>query len=208
VAVTLVTARKEAMTTRTPVPRRRDAAGTRQLLLDAARRRFAAAGYAATTVREIADEAGVNVALINRYFASKDGLFEACLTGAVDELGRTVAADVTLDEVPHAIARQLAGPHVGKHPSLLVLLLRSSGDERADEIRRGILRSFAESLATAAGRTPGDDKLLLRAQIALAAALGIALLRSSATMEPLASAGEQELLGPLQDLISGLLAER
>ncbi|MGW4947299.1 TetR/AcrR family transcriptional regulator [Actinoplanes sp. NPDC004185] len=196
------------MTTRTPVPRRRDAAGTRQLLLDAARRRFAADGYAATTVREIADEAGVNVALINRYFSSKEGLFEACLTGAVDELGRTVAADVTLDEVPHAIARQLAGPHVGKHPSLLVLLLRSSGDERADDIRRGILRSFAESLATAAGRPPGDDKLLLRAQIALAAALGIALLRSTATMEPLASAGEQELLEPLQDLISGLLTQR
>ncbi|MEU8234338.1 helix-turn-helix domain-containing protein [Actinoplanes sp. NPDC048967] len=196
------------MTTRTPAPRRRDAAGTRQLLLDAARRRFAADGYAATTVREIADEAGVNVALINRYFTSKEGLFEACLTGAVDELGRTVAADVTLAEVPHAIARQLAGPHVGQHPSLLVLLLRSSGDERADEIRRGILRSFAESLATAAGRRPGDDKLLLRAQIALSAALGIALLRSTATMEPLASAGEQELLEPLQDLISGLLARR
>jgi hypothetical protein len=59
-----------------------------------------------------------------------------------------------------------------------------------------------------AGRTPGDDKLLLRAQIALAAALGIALLRSSATMEPLASAGEQDLLEPLQDLISGLLTQR
>ncbi|GAA3351410.1 TetR/AcrR family transcriptional regulator [Amorphoplanes nipponensis] len=195
------------MTTLTP--RRRDAAGTRQLLLDAARRRFASQGYSATTVREIADEAGVNVALINRYFSSKEGLFEACLTGADDELGRTVSADVPLDEVPHAIARQLAGPHTGRHPSLLLLLLRSSGDERADEIRLGILRSFAERLAASAGRPPdgpGAEQVLLRAQIALSAALGIALLRSAAAMEPLASAGEDELLEPLQDLIAGLLA--
>ncbi|RSM74306.1 TetR/AcrR family transcriptional regulator [Actinoplanes sp. ATCC 53533] len=177
-------------------------------MLDAARRRFAADGYAATTVRDIADEAGVNVALINRYFTSKEGLFKACLTGAADELGRTVAANVTLDQVPDAIARQLAGPHTGKHPSLLVLLLRSSGDARADQIRLGVLRSFAERLAATAGRLPGDpddERLLLRAQIALAAALGIALLRSTAAMEPLDSAGEQELVDPLRDMINALL---
>ena len=194
-----------------PAPRRRDAASTQQLLLDAARRRFARDGYAATTVRDIADEAGVNVALINRYFTSKEGLFEACLTGAVDELGRAVSADVTLDRVPHAIAAQLAGPHTGKHPSQLLLLLRSSGDERADQIRLGILRSFAERLAATAGRRPGDpggDRLLLRAQVALAAALGIALLRSTGAMEPLTSAGERDLIAPLEDLINGLLAEK
>ena len=228
-----------------PGPRRRDAASTQQLLLDAARRRFAGDGYAATTVRDIADEAGVNVALINRYFTSKEGLFKACLTGAADELGRTVAANVTLDEVPGAIARQLAGPHTGKHPSLLVLLLRSSGDARADQIRLGVLRSFAERLAETAsrrpsdpdarrpsdpdGRQPGDpdarqpsdpdarqldsprpgdpddERLLLRAQITLSAALGIALLRSTGAMEPLASAGEQELVEPLREMINALL---
>src|SRR4051794_14153604 len=108
--------REDTMTTRTPGPtapgrppgaRRRDAAGTRQLLLDAARRRFAGNGYTATTVRDIADDAGVNVALINRYFTSKEGLFEACLVGAVDDLDRTVAADLTLEQITHAMARQL-----------------------------------------------------------------------------------------------------
>jgi AcrR family transcriptional regulator len=206
------------MTTRTPEPaagppatRRRDAASTRQLLLDAARRRFALDGYAATTVRDIADEAGVNVALINRYFRSKEGLFKACLTGAVDELRQAVSTDVTLEQVPSAIARQLAGPHIGKHPSLLLLLLRSSGDERADQIRLGILRSSAESMAAIAGREPGGpeaDELLLRAQIALAATLGMAVLRAGAAMEPLTSASEQDLAAPLQDLINGLLNRR
>ncbi|MDT5028660.1 MAG: hypothetical protein QOE61_5086 [Micromonosporaceae bacterium] len=212
----MTTRRPQPAATHTPVPgdkhpgpRRRDAAGTRQLLLDAARRRFASDGYTATTVRDIADDAGVNVALINRYFTSKEGLFGACLVGAVDELGRTVAEDVTLDQIPHRIARQLAGPQTGKHPNQLLLLLRSSGDERAEQIRLDILRSFAERLATAAGWRPDDpdgDRLMLRAQIAFAAAFGIALLRSSTALEPLASAGQQDLVEPLHNLIDALLA--
>lgn len=191
-----------------PGPRRRDAAGTRQLLLDAARRRFASDGYTATTVRDIADEAGVNVALISRYFISKEGLFEACLQGAADELGRTVAHDVTLEQIPHTIARQLAGSHTGRHPVQLLLLLRSSGDERAERIRQDTLRSFAARLASAGGwrpDDPGGDRFLLGAQIALAAAFGIALLRSSTALEPLASASQEDLVEPLRDLIEALL---
>ena len=192
------------MTTSTP-PRRRDAAATKQLLLDAAQVRFARDGYSATTVRDIADDAGVNVALINRYFSSKEGLFEACLTGAVDELGRTITPDTALDQVPHTIARHLTGPFSGgKYPNRLLLMLRTSGDERADAIRLGILRSFSERLAEATG-APMDDDVLLRAQIALAASFGIAILRASTALEPLASAGEQDLTGPLQSLIEALL---
>jgi AcrR family transcriptional regulator len=191
-----------------PGPRRRDAAGTRQLLLDAARRRFARDGYTATTVRDIADEAGVNVALINRYFTSKEGLFEACLAGAADQLGRTVTESLTLDQVAHTIARQLAGPSTQQHPNQLVLLLRSSGDERAEQIRVGTVRSFAEHLAAKAGWRaghPDGDRLLLNAQIVLSTAVGMALLRISTGVEPLASAGEQELAGPLQRLVDALL---
>jgi len=192
------------MTTSTP-PRRRDAAATRQLLLDAAQVRFARDGYSATTVRDIADDAGVNVALISRYFSSKEGLFEACLTGAVDELGRTITPDTALDQVPHTIARHLTGPFSGgKYPNRLLLMLRTSGDERADAIRLGILRSFSERLAAAAGDAD-DEQLLLRAQIALAASFGIAILRASTALEPLASAGEQDLTGPLRSLIEALL---
>ncbi|GIF63904.1 TetR family transcriptional regulator [Asanoa ishikariensis] len=186
-------------------PRRRDAAGTRRLLLEAARRRFARNGYAATTVRDIADEAGVNVALINRYFASKEGLFEACLQGVGNELGDAV---VGVDQVPRIIARQLSGAHKGEHPNQLLLLLRSSGDERAEEIRLGILRSFAERMAAAGNCAPGNEDCLLRAQVLLSAALGLALLRSTTTMEPLTSADEHDLLAPLQDLFDALLPGR
>lgn len=187
---------------------RRDAAGTKQRLLEAATQRFARDGYAGTTVRNIADDVGVNVALINRYFTSKEGLFAACLTGSADDLQRQVAAHTPLDEVPLSIATQLAGTAAGKIPNRLLLLLRSSGDERADQIRLGMLRSFGERLAATTGGHPEDadgDRLMLNAQIVLAAGFGIGMFRASTALEPLASASEQDLLAPLQSLIAALL---
>ena len=188
--------------------RRRDAAQTRRLLLAAARRRFAAGGYAATTVRDIADDVGVNVALINRYFGSKEGLFEACLSTAIDELRRTTG-DVPLEQLPAVMTSQLAGYTPGGSPNDLALLLRSSGDERADEIRVGVLASSAERVASAVGwrpDSPDDRQLILRAQVVIAAGIGIALLRSSTRLQPLASASEQDLFEPLRDLVGSVLS--
>lgn len=55
----------------------RDAAATKQRILEHARRRFAQHGYAAITVKGVADAAGVSPNLITRYFGGKDGLFLA-----------------------------------------------------------------------------------------------------------------------------------
>ena len=59
--------------------RRRDAAATRQELLQAARSRFIRLGYDRTTLRDVAADVGVNLALIKRYFDSKEGLFKAAV---------------------------------------------------------------------------------------------------------------------------------
>ena len=195
--------------TGTPLPRRRrNAAQTRQLLLEVARARFARDGYVTTTLRDICDDTGVNVALISRYFTSKEGLFEACLAGAVNEI-RSNADVLSRDEVAAKLARRIAGTADGPrmHEALL-LVLRSSGDERVDDMRRRLLRSLSEQLAaTASGRhgPPPDDQLLLRAQIVMAASLGLALLRSSAAVSPIASATEQDLTEPLSDLVNAVL---
>jgi AcrR family transcriptional regulator len=202
-----VTASDSTATDASAEHRRRDAAKTRQLLLAAARRRFAHDGYAATTVRDIADEAGVNVALISRYFSSKEGLFSACLAAAGDEL-RQSTGGVPLDKVPEAIAGQIAGSGAEEHPDeVLLLLLRSSGDERVDQIRLGVLSTYTERLAAAAGwrpDDPGTDQLVLRAQLILCASIGMVVLRSSG-LQPLASAGEQHLVAPLRDLVDAML---
>jgi len=58
---------------------RRPSAVVRGLLLDSARRLFAAKGYAGASTREIASAAGVNETLIFRHFGSKVGLFSAAV---------------------------------------------------------------------------------------------------------------------------------
>ena len=64
--------------------RRRDAAATREAILEAATRRFATQGYGSAGVREIAADAGVTAALVNRYFGSKEGLFAEAIRRALD----------------------------------------------------------------------------------------------------------------------------
>lgn len=56
-------------------PRPRNAEGTRTAILNAALRRFALNSYDDVSLREIAGDAGVDVALVGRYFESKDKLF-------------------------------------------------------------------------------------------------------------------------------------
>ena len=59
---------------------------TRAKILDAAFRRLATEGYAALSVREIAKDAGVNHALINYHFRTKDQLVIAVLDAANQRL--------------------------------------------------------------------------------------------------------------------------
>lgn len=186
--------------------RRRDSARTRQRLLDAARRHFARNGYSGTPVRDIADEAGVNVALINRYFDSKEGLFAACLAEAVAGL-QHANADSGPDALPSIIAGEVADSGHYEH---LLLLVRSSGDERADQIRVEVLRSYGENLAAKAGwhpDNPDTEAILLRAQLVLGTGIGIVLLRASG-LQPLASTPEQNLSAPLRDLVNAMLPPR
>lgn len=53
---------------------------TAEKLRQSAKQLFWRYGYSNISVRKIANDAGVDVALINRYFSSKLGLFEATLT--------------------------------------------------------------------------------------------------------------------------------
>jgi TetR/AcrR family transcriptional regulator len=64
-----------------PDERQRDAARTRQRILDAALAEFAAKGFAGARVREIAQRAGVNAQLISYYFGGKEGLYNELMAG-------------------------------------------------------------------------------------------------------------------------------
>jgi len=191
------------------VTRRRDAAATRRALLQAARRRFAGQGYASTTVRQVADDAGVNVSLISRYFSSKEGLFEACLRSAAESFANAGSDSAGLDDVVSIMSGQITRSAWGQEPGdVLRLLLQSSGDPAAERTRVEALTDMGRRLADVAARR-GDDQhadLLLRSQLVLATGLGISILRSTPGLTPLADATAAELEAPLRDLVAGLLA--
>src|SRR5438067_1647977 len=60
-------------------PRKRDASATRGAILDAAEAHFARLGYDCAVLRDIARDAGVDVALVKRYFGGKEALFSEAL---------------------------------------------------------------------------------------------------------------------------------
>jgi AcrR family transcriptional regulator len=82
---------------------------TRTLLLDAARRLFAEQGVEATTIRQIADAAGVTERTFYRYFEGKEGLVGADALSWIDILNRAIR-DRPAEEAPYlAVRRAMAG---------------------------------------------------------------------------------------------------
>ncbi len=80
-----------------PRARESSAAGTRSALLEAAAVRFGRYGYDGASVRDIARDAGVDAALVYRYFGSKDALFRLVSTNIAlfDPL-----LEIPLEDVP------------------------------------------------------------------------------------------------------------
>lgn len=73
---------------------------TRALLLDVARRLFAEQGVGATTIRQIADAAGVTERTFYRYFDGKEGLVASDALAWIDILHQAIL-DRPADETPY-----------------------------------------------------------------------------------------------------------
>jgi AcrR family transcriptional regulator len=91
-------------------PRKRDAEATRAGILEAAKAQFAVLGYDCAVLRDIAREAGVDVALVKRYFGGKEALF-------VEALKASFKPDSVRDWNRPTFARDMAtmladSPHV------------------------------------------------------------------------------------------------
>lgn len=97
-------------------PRTRDADRTREAILDAATRLFAAQGYAATGLQQVAAEAGVARATPSYFFGSKEGLWKAVLESQSRLLGQIV---------PNALAKHHT---LSSRAELLGLLVDSALD--------------------------------------------------------------------------------
>jgi AcrR family transcriptional regulator len=79
-----------------------------QQVLDIAHARFAAHGYAAVTMEDVAADAGVTKPLLYAYFGNKERLYLACMEPAGDAMVATVTAAVgAADDPADALRRGL-----------------------------------------------------------------------------------------------------
>src|SRR5438552_12697721 len=82
--------------TRTPGPERRQrlaASARRAQLVEVGRMVFAQRGYEATSVEEIAEQAGISKPIVYEHFGGKEGLYAVIVDREVEHIvGRIVAA--------------------------------------------------------------------------------------------------------------------
>jgi AcrR family transcriptional regulator len=180
----------------TSPPRRRDAQASRLALLAAADALFDERGYDAATVREIGERAGVDPALIARYFGSKEGLYLATLE---QQPRAPLPADLA-----GAVERMLSrSDQRGIGPIPLAMVSPTLSDDMHMQIRRIIGRRVVAPFA-AELQARGVPDAELRAEILVALSIGVSLTRASATLPALAQAPLGDVLAVLEPLIVAL----
>ncbi|ADG79001.1 Transcriptional regulator, TetR family OS=Tsukamurella paurometabola (strain ATCC 8368 / DSM/ CCUG 35730 / CIP 100753 / JCM 10117 / KCTC 9821 / NBRC 16120/ NCIMB 702349 / NCTC 13040) OX=521096 GN=Tpau_2395 PE=4 SV=1 [Tsukamurella paurometabola] len=190
--------------------RRTGSPDTRAEILTAARTAFARGGLAGTTVRSIAEAAGVDSALVHHYFGTKQDLYLAALAIPVDpEFVRAPLREAPLDDAARALLRALLTMWDGPLRDVGVAVIRTNlGNSGDPAIVRGFLLEIA--LAELIGRMeagPGDG--VLRANLMVAQVFGLLVARYIVGFEPLASLTVDEVVDlaapPLQQVITGPL---
>ena len=182
------------------VARRRNAEATRGAILDAARGRFACEGYDRAGLREIAADAGVDAALISRYFGGKDELFAAVLASSAnaEELFHGTREEFA-ERMAHMMVHE---PQSDTKLDCILIMLRSASSERAAEANRRIGDThFFEPMAEWIGGA--DAEVLARLLGALMMGMGV-----SRAINPNFSLGEidlDRLEARLRDLILSIL---
>ena len=172
-------------------PRRSDA--TRAAILDAARERFAKDGYERATIRAIAADAGIDPAMVMRYYGSKEKLFATA-----------AEFDLRLPDVT-AIPRSRLGTALVGHfldrwegdETMLALLRASVTNEAAAERMRAIFATQLGPAAAVLGHTPAQARL--RAGLVATQMLGLALTRYVLRLPPVVALSRADIvswLGP------------
>jgi AcrR family transcriptional regulator len=159
---------------------------TREAIADAARAQFAELGYDRATIRSIARAAGVDAALVIRFYGSKDGLFRevmalppvaaAALEGLAEGPRETVGhrlAELVVALLENPLTRPIV---IGRIRSA------SSHPDAAALVRETVTRDVGRLAAALT-----DDEPETRAVLAGAHLVGIALARYVVCVEPLAS---------------------
>ncbi|WP_305691605.1 TetR/AcrR family transcriptional regulator [Bosea sp. (in: a-proteobacteria)] len=182
---------------------RRSGSFTRQRILEAAILRFSRHSYEATTLRDIAADVGIDVALVHRSFGSKEELFRQAARAAFDDgFQRAVQApDLDSAMAKHFLQSRL-DPTL-KMVDPLAIVTHSLGSDRANPILRELVQQdFILPLAQRLGC--GDE---LQAGMAIACLAGIALLRDVLCIPVLRDASREQIRPLIEQLMHACLAQ-
>lgn len=140
---------------------------TEEKIKTAARKIFHEKGYSGTRTRDIAEEAGINLALLNYYFRNKKRLFELVMSDSLEDFFSSIRVafvdtSTDLDQKIHIIINNYldqltANPNI---PIFLLNELRSNPDALVKKSElRGVLNSssFMEQLEERLKETKQTD---------------------------------------------------
>ena len=193
-------------TTGSPAGRRasrpRDAAASKDALLRAAQTLFGQQGFEGTTIREIGERAGVDAALIARYFGSKAHLYIAAVMA---EHAGGVASEYEgeLEQMAHAVVTR--ADQRGPGPILQAIVRSDTSAEIRDAALDALTRRYVSPLV-ATMRAQGLDRPQLRAELAISMLFGVNLGRSLGWFDDLRSVARDELVALVVDALGAITA--
>lgn len=181
-------------------PRLRSAEATTATILAAAREEFGRRGYEGTTIRSVASSAGVDPALVMRYFDSKAGLFAR----AADF--RLALPDLTglgHEDIARALVTRFFEVWEEEDGRFLVLLrAAATSDVAAERMREVLAAQVAPALSRAA-----VDRPELRVSLAAAQVVGFAYGRYVLRAPALVAMTRDEVLRWLGAAVVRLLTD-
>jgi AcrR family transcriptional regulator len=186
---------------------RRNSEATRQAILDSARLAFIRSGYDGVGVREIAQNAGVTAMLVNRYFGSKEKLFEEVVEVTLSRPG-ILRGEITKPNINlSTLSRDLAVALVSRTaPDLtpldgILILLRSAANKQASKILREDALHYLEPLIEILpGRRSAERAAMLLSVIA-----GFQLMRKVIGLPALVEAEPADLADQLKAIFELLV---
>ncbi|WP_129657495.1 TetR/AcrR family transcriptional regulator [Rothia uropygialis] len=189
------------------IGRRPGPSNTRAAVLAAAKARFAHDGYASTTIRNVAADAGVDPSQVMQFFGSKDGLFAAVMDVPASALDRFDTAfdgpDGQLGErVVRTYLRAWEGPAEESEP--LMAMLRGA---IVNEHAKAQLREFIQSRLERGARREDSQDRALRAGMASAMLVGIITSRRIIGVPTLATADHESIVAMVGPAIQSILVE-
>ncbi|MBM19481.1 MAG: TetR family transcriptional regulator [Stappia sp.] len=180
---------------------RRSANATRHRILAAAAMRFSQHSYDDTTLRDIAGDVGVDVALVHRAFGSKEELFKQAVRATLDgDFHKATQAEEPVLALAALFVRARCLPATERIDPLN-LFVRSLNSVRASPILRELVQhDFIEPLALQS--EPNGE---LGAAMAMGCVAGIALLRDVLGVASLRDASSQDMEKMVARLIQACL---